>query len=379
MVSSNEPIIEEYLIIDMNRNLAKEVIVVKIGTNVITQDNGLLDEKIIKNLVNQVVKLKRQDLAVIVVSSGSVGAGKSVIQVTGRADSVTHRQVLAAAGQVELVNTYTKYFVKHDLRCSQILVTKEDFRDRRHYLNIKNCLEASLRHGIVPIINENDAVAVNELMFTDNDELAVLVTAMVNADRLIILTDVDGVYKGCPVDGKGEVIKEIKPADEELPLCEEPSQKSKMGRGGILTKVAMARRAAGLGITTYVANGRKKDILLDLLAGKAVCTTFLPKKKTSSVKKWMAHTKGQEKGVVYVNKCAEEVLNSEKKIASLLPVGVVKIEGGFVKGDIIKIKGEKDNDIGVGVAQYDIAEAKGVMGQKGVKPLVKYDYLFLES
>lgn len=363
----------------MSRNLAKKVVTVKVGTNVITRDNGLLDEKTIKSLVNQVVKLKKQGLAVIVVSSGSVGAGKSVVQVSGGADSITRRQVLAAAGQVELVNTYAKYFAKHNLKCSQVLVTKEDFRDRRHYLNIKNCLEALLRHDIVPIANENDAVAVNELMFTDNDELAVLATAMVGADRLIILTDVGGVYKGCPVDGQGEVIKEVKPDEENLPLCDEPSQKSKVGRGGILTKVAMARRAASLGITTQIANGKKKDILPNLLADKAPCTTFLPKRKASSVKKWMAHTKGQEKGIIYINAGAEEVLTSTEKIASLLPVGITKIEGDFAKGDIVKIKGEDGNDIGVGVVRYDVAEATQLVGKKGAKPLIRYDYLFLES
>ncbi|MFH2104724.1 MAG: glutamate 5-kinase [Parcubacteria group bacterium] len=353
-------------------------IVVKIGTNVITQDSGLLDEKNIKSLAHQAVKLKQKGYDVIVVSSGAVGAGRSIVPTASKADRVIYRQVLAATGQVELVNTYAKYFTRYDLKCSQVLVTKEDFRDRQHYLNIKNCLGALLHHNIVPIINENDAVAINELMFTDNDELAVLVASMVDADKLIILTDVDGVYKGCPVDGRGEVIEEIKPDDENLPLCEKPNQKSKMGRGGILTKVTMARRAADLGITTYVANGKKKGILPDLLVGKAICTTFIPQRKASSVKKWMAHTKGQEKGVVYINQGAEEVLTSQKKIASLLPVGVIKIEGDFVKGDIVKIKGEKDNDIGVGVAQYDTAEANKVMGQKGAKPLVRYDYLYLE-
>lgn len=363
---------------NMNRNLVQKVIVAKIGTNVITRENGLLDEKIIGSLVNQVVKLKKQGLAVVIVSSGSVAAGQSIVKVASGADSVTRRQVLAASGQVELVNTYTKYFAKHHLKCAQILVTKEDFRDRRHYLNIKNCLEALLRHDITPIVNENDAVAINELMFTDNDELAVLVTAMVDSDRLVILTNVDGVYKGCPVGDKGEVIKEIKPDEENLPLCSKPSHKSKMGRGGILTKVAMAQRAAGLGITAYVANGRKRNILLDVLANKAICTTFLPKRKTSSVKKWMAHTKGQEKGVVYINQGAEEALTSKKKIASLLPVGVTRIEGNFVKGDIIRIKGEKNNDIGVGAARYDSQEARQLIGRKGAKSLVRYDYLFLE-
>lgn len=367
------------MIMKMNRNLVEKVIVVKIGTCVITQDDGLLDEKVIKNLVNQVVRLKKQGQAVIIVSSGSVGAGKAIVKVSDGCDKITRRQILASTGQVELVNTYAKYFAKHDLKCSQTLVTKEDFRDRRHYLNIKNCLEALLRHDIVPIANENDAVAINELMFTDNDELAVLVASMVNADKLVFLTNVDGVYKGCPVGDKGEVIEEIKPDGESLPLCEKPNQKSKLGRGGILTKVAMARRAANLGITVYVAKGQKKDILLDLLAGKAVYTTFLPKKKASNVKKWMAHAKGQEKGVVYINQGAEEALTSEKKIASLLPVGIVKIEGDFVKGDVVKIKSEHNNDIGIGVAQYDSAEAGRLVGKQGAKPLVRYDYLLLES
>ena len=185
-------------------------IVVKIGSNVLTQPNGFPDLARIEHLVDQIVALKKQGTAVVMVSSGAVAAGRSMINISEKHDAVAARQLLASIGQIKLINTYLSLFERHDLLCSQVLVTKEDFRDRKHYLNIKNCLSILLKHKVIPVINENDVVSVTELMFTDNDELAGLVASMLDADALVILSNVDGIYDGDPKSPGAKVIEEIK-------------------------------------------------------------------------------------------------------------------------------------------------------------------------
>src|ERR1700712_3441477 len=173
-------------------------IIIKIGSNVITRADGLPDTERIAHLVNQIAEIKEQGKEVILVSSGAVASGRSLITVTDKYDAVATRQLLASIGQVKLINTYSHLFEKFDILCSQVLVTKEDFRDRLHYLNMKNCLEILLQHQVIPVVNENDVVSVTELMFTDNDELAGLIAAQLDADALIILTNVDGIFTGDP-------------------------------------------------------------------------------------------------------------------------------------------------------------------------------------
>lgn len=345
-------------------------IIVKIGTHVLTKDNGLLNNQVIENLVKQIAQLKKQGVQVVLVSSGAMGAGQSLVKVADGAGDIVKRQILASVGQVNLMGMYVNEFKQHGYTCGQILATKEDFRDRKHYLNMKNCFEALLGENIVPIVNENDVVSVDELMFTDNDELAGLIASMLNAQALIILTTVDGV-----LDKNEQVISVIK-TDADIEQYVSPGI-SKMGRGGMLTKCRVAHKVAALGVVTHIANGNVQTALLDIVEGKEIGTLFPFEGKASNVKKWIAHTQGQEKGVVYVNKCAEEVLVAKDSATSLLPVGITKIEGEFEKGDIIKIKGEKENDIGFGRAQYDSSKAKEYLGQQGKQELIHYDYLYL--
>jgi len=176
---------------------------------------------------------------------------------------------------------------------------------------------------------------------------------------------------------ESEIIPVVKPDNKKLSLANSLAQKSKFGRGGMLTKIKMARRAADLGITTFIVNGQTPNILLDILSGETLGTKFLSRQKPSGVKKWVASSTGQEKGELYINQGAVEMLTSPK-VASLLPIGVVRIEGSFSKGDIVRIKNQRGQNIGVGVAQYGADQAKKVLGKKGSKPLVHYDYLFLE-
>src|SRR5690606_2271996 len=186
----------------------KSTITIKVGSNVITNAEGLPDEEVIASISRQIKGLRARGHNAILVSSGAVAAGRSIYQFPKKTDTVVQRQVLASLGQVELISLYKDAFEKEGLLCAQVLVTKADFKSRHHYLNMQNCVSALLNHGIVPIINENDVVSITELMFTDNDELAGLVSAMMNTSLLIILTNVDGIYDGDPSDPGTKVIHE---------------------------------------------------------------------------------------------------------------------------------------------------------------------------
>jgi len=355
-------------------SLGYKKIVVKVGSNVITQANGLPDEERIKHLVDQLANIKAKGIEVILVSSGAVAAGRSLIKVSEKQDAVTTRQLLAAIGQVKLINTYANFFSAHAIKCAQVLVTKEDFRDRAHYLNMKNCMQILLQNEVIPVVNENDVVSVTELMFTDNDELAGLIASMLNADALIILSNVDGIYNGDPKLEKSEVIQEIKGSATNLASFISTG-KSQFGRGGMVTKSTMAQKVAKLGITVHIANGTKDDILTELLADQLIHTKFVPEKIKSGKKKWIAHSETTAKGMVQLNNGAKDVLTSGKA-TSLLPIGIIAIKSDFLKGDIIKIVDEAENLVGLGIAEYGSDKARERIGQKNQKALVHYDYFY---
>jgi glutamate 5-kinase len=236
-------------------------------------------------------------------------------------------------------------------------------------------LSALLSNQIVPILNENDVVSVTELMFTDNDELAGLVSAMMNTNLLIILTNVDGVYDGDPSIPGTKVIHHY---DPKLIRLEEiaTGKKSGFGRGGILTKCQTAEKIAGIGIPVHIANGRTEDIVLKVMKHEEVGTRFPAQKLASSFKKYMAHAYEEAKGKVVINDGAKKVLLSDKA-HSLLPVGITQVIGKFKKGDLIKIMDEQDQEIGLGLARYSYKKAKEVVGLKNQKPVIHYDHLYL--
>lgn len=349
-------------------------IVVKIGSNVLTQNDGLPDIDRIKQIAGQIAAVRKKGVEVILVSSGAVASGRSLISVSDRTDAIAARQLLAAVGQVKLINTWSAMFDAHGLLCAQVLVTKEDFRDRKHYLNMKNCFQILLQNKVVPIVNENDVVSVTELMFTDNDELAGLVAAMLNADALIILSNVDGIYNGDPRQEGATVIEEIKARETNFAQFITPG-KSQFGRGGMVTKSVMAQKVARLGISVHVANGKKDNILPDLLDQKVVHTRFTPDKTASGTKKWLATSANAATGIVQVNEGAKQALLSGKA-TSLLPVGIAGILSDFEKGDIIRVVDEAEELIGLGIAQYGSDKARERTGQRNQKALVHYDYFY---
>jgi glutamate 5-kinase len=347
-------------------------IVIKVGSNVLTKADGLPNLERIAHLVDQLVELKKHGKEVILVSSGAVAAGRSLIKISEKQNTIAARQLLASIGQIKLINLYLELFEKHGMLCSQVLVTKEDFRDRMHYLNIKNCLEILLQHQVIPVINENDVVSVTELMFTDNDELAGLIASMLNADALIILSNVDGIYNGDPKLASSTVIPEIHGTESGIGAFI-TTGKSGLGRGGMVTKLSMAQKVAKLGIPVMIANGMREHIITDLLYGQVVHTRFAPGKIKSGKKKWIAHAEGVAKGIVQLNAGAKEALLSGKA-SSLLPVGITNIHADFKKGDIIKLIDEQEQLIGLGVAEYGADKARTCIGEQKQRPLVHYNY-----
>jgi glutamate 5-kinase len=355
-------------------------IAVKVGSNVLTRSDGTLNVTRMSALVDQIAELRRNGVSVVLISSGAVASGRSEIKPDRKLDAVSARQLYSAVGQTKLINRYYELFREHHIPCGQVLTTKENFASRRHYLNQKHCMEVMLENGVIPIVNENDAVSVTELMFTDNDELSGLIAAMMSMDVLVILSNVDGIYNGNPSDEKSEVVRVI--ADSEYNMSSYvQTGKSQFGRGGMLTKCSIARKVADEGIAVIIANGTRDNILPDVLKKdhEVVCTRFCPSlKPVSNIKKWIAHSEGFAKGEVYVNDGARDAL-LQPKATSVLFVGVTRVEGDFEKDDIVKILDKSGRQIGIGCAGYSSEEAAGRIGKRSGKPLVHYDYLYIEG
>jgi glutamate 5-kinase len=349
-------------------------IVVKIGSQVLCDASNALHREAMGQLASQIAQLRGLDWEVLLVSSGAVaaGGGRPGTGKLQRADPVTRRQVLAAIGQVQLMQTWQDLFQQDGLAVAQVLASKSDFQSRRHYLNMRNCMEGILAAGIVPIINENDVVSITELMFTDNDELAGLLAGMVNADLLCLLSTVEGVFDS------GQVIHHW---DEARHTIEDVvgSETSRMGRGGMHSKLQAARKAASLGTEVVIAGGREPGILLQIVSGQTVGTRFSAGTATSPTKRWLASANEHAAGAVRVNEGAAVALRDRNRLASLLPVGVESCEGAFQRGDVILILDPEGRVIGCGRSQYDRDEADRAIGQREQKPLIHYDYLYLNE
>ncbi|MFW5831242.1 MAG: glutamate 5-kinase [Prolixibacteraceae bacterium] len=361
-------------------NLRYRKITVKVGSNVLAKADGTLNVSRIAHLVDQIATLHKHGMEVVLVSSGAVAAGKALLEPAKKTDSVSKRQLWSALGQVKLISRYSDFFKEHGLFCAQVLTTKENFSSRGHYLNMKNCIATLLENRIIPIVNENDTISVTELMFTDNDELSGLIASMVDSEALVILTNVDGIYSEHPLNKNAELIRNFG-INQNEPVNALSGELSDFGRGGMITKFRIAKKLANAGIGVHIANGEKQNILIDLLDNikQTDHTFFEPSPKTQSgVKKWIAHSCGFTKGKVKINKGAYRALNSEKAV-SLLPVGIVSVESEFKKGDLIKIVDESGNMVGLGKARYSSDKIAMEKKSEKQKPLVHYDYLYLEK
>ena len=353
-------------------------IAVKVGSNVLTRRDGALDVTRMSALVDQIAELHKTGVEIILVSSGAVASGRSEVHSAKKLDSVDQRQLFSAVGQAKLINRYYELFREHGIAVGQVLTMKENFATRRHYLNQKNCMTVMLENGVIPIVNENDTISVSELMFTDNDELSGLIASMMDAQALIILSNIDGIYNGSPADPTSEVIREIGQGKDLSSYIQ--TSKSSFGRGGMLTKTNIARKVADEGITVIIANGKRDNILVDLIQHpeSTLCTRFIPSAEpVSSIKKWIAHSEGFAKGELHINYCATELLFSDKAVR-ILPVGITDVIGEFEKDDIVRIVDFGGKPIGVGKANCDSTQAREAMGKHGKKPVVHYDYLYIE-
>ena len=331
-------------------------------------------------------------MEIILVSSGAVASGRSEIHPAKKLDSVDQRQLFSAVGQAKLINRYYELFREHGIPVGQVLTMKENFATRRHYLNQKNCMTVMLENGVIPIVNENDTISVSELMFTDNDELSGLIASMMDAQVLIILSNIDGIYNGSPADPASEVIRKIEHGKDLSSNIQ--TSKTSFGRGGMLTNTNIARKVADEGIIVIIANGKRDNILVDLLHqelpalfpdvqssafdSQLTYTRFIPAPQpVSSVKKWIAHSEGFAKGELHIDDCATKVLASDKAV-SILPIGITDVRGEFEKDDIVRIIDFEGNPIGVGKANCSSEQAREAMGKHGKKPVVHYDYLYIE-
>lgn len=356
-------------------------IVIKVGTQAILASDGTVLESIMQTLVEQIATLQKNGHQIILVSSGAVGSGRKVAkELLGKeyGTSTGEKQVLASLGQHELMHVYSQMFKSYGILASQLLLTKQEFHTRQHYLNISRLLKEIIgQKNIIPIINENDSVAIEELMFTDNDELAGLIASQINADKLIILTSVKGVYNGNPSHPDAKLITTINPALDGWP--EVSTSKTTHGRGGMITKLGIARKMSDLGITTHICSIHEQNVIKQIMNNEKLGTTILPAKKKSNIKRWIAFSDNKQNGIIFVNSCLFEIIKENKRVISLLPVGIEKVQGDFKKGDLIEICSPLGDKIGVGIARYHSEKLKEYLGQKGKPEFIHYDQLHFNT
>ena len=343
--------------------MPSRLIVVKVGTNGIT-NKGKLDEKEMENLVGQIASATKHGDKIILVTSGAVAAGIAELEIPPKPKDVAFQQAAAATGQSVLMAKYREFFKKFGLKVAQILLTAEDLSNRASYVHTCDVLGLLLKIGVVPIINENDVVSVDELMrtegykvnFSDNDILSVLVAGATCADLVIILSDVEGLYSSDPSQPGAELIKTVEAITSELKNS--LNGKSKLGRGGIQSKIKAAEIATSCGTPVVIANSRRKNVIVDILAGKEVGTYFKPQGRMPAVKRWIAYG-AAVKGQIHVNEGAKKAILEG---SSLLPVGVVKVVGNFSEGDVVSIIEEDGTEFAKGNPNFSSGELNLIKG-----------------
>ena len=349
-------------------------IVVKVGSSILASvEKGLLYD-VFSHLTKEISDLKRQGYEIVLVSSGAIAAGMEKLGYKTRPQAITQKQATAAVGQTRLMKIYEDYFSRYQQMVAQILLTHDDLSHRRRFLNARNTLLTLLELGIVPIINENDTVVVDEIKFGDNDNLSALITNLIGADLLIILTDIDGL---CDSDPR------VNPHARCIPLVEEidadlegivGETKSEISVGGMISKIQAARKASRFGIPTVVARGNKEGVLHQILKGKEIGTLILPKRDAlSSRKHWIAFNP-KPKGDVIVDDGAKKAVIQKGK--SLLPSGVMKIRGNFNRGDLVTCLGPRGKEFARGLVNYSAMELEKIRGLRSnqIESTLGYKY-----
>ena len=336
-------------------------VVIKIGSSLLVDTAaGTLNRPWLESLAGEVVRLKQRGQQVMLVSSGAIALGRRYLNFASDQRRLEEHQAAAAAGQIVLAHAYQDLLGRHNIKVAQVLLTPDDTEDRRRYLNARSTLETLLALGVVPVINENDTVATQEIRYGDNDRLAARVSEMISADCLVLLSDVDGMYESDPsINPDAALIPEVHEITPELEsIC--GSSRTEYGSGGMATKLAAARICMSAGCATLIASGLKLAPLLAVENG-GPCTWFLPNKTPLAARKqWIAGTL-TTRGALTIDAGAERALSEGK---SLLPVGVVAVDGRFSRGDAVSIKGSSGRELGRGLAAYDSDDAQVIRGQR---------------
>lgn len=337
------------------------IVVVKLGTSTVTDKTGAPNVQYVQDLARQVKQLRAGGTSVVIVTSGAVGSGCSLLKLKSRPRTIPQKQAAAAVGQGLLMHTYATAFEMHGLSVGQVLLTREDLGDRKRYLNARNTFAALLKYGAVPVVNENDTVAVDEIKIGDNDTLAALVACLVEADVLILLSDVDGLYDKNPHAHDDAKIIPVVPVIDAAVVGAASGSISEVGTGGMSTKIRAAEICVGAGIKMVIANGRTAEVL-DKALNSQVGTAFLPSiRKLGSRQQWMIHA-STAKGSVYINEGARERIVRGNK--SLLPAGVIDVTGSFGAGELVQIVDSSGTAIAKGFVNYSAVDVSLIKGKK---------------
>ncbi|WP_457576545.1 glutamate 5-kinase [Desulfomarina sp.] len=358
-------------------------VVVKVGSAILTAEDGM-DYDVIQNLAREIAFLHNSGREVILVTSGAVAAGRKKLDFADKNISIKEKQALAAIGQSCLMHLYDEAFDSHDKKIAQILLTHSDLSSRSRYLNVRNTILTLFKLGVIPVVNENDTVSIEELKFSDNDNLGALVANLIEADMFICLTDVDALYDADPQQNSNAkpvyTVSEITPEIEAMA----GNSKSALGTGGMQSKINAVKMVAAGGGSSFIGPGKKRDILQHLFSGEMVGTFFLPKKeKMQSRKRWIAYVL-KPRGTLFLDKGACAAVSENGK--SLLPSGVTGLDGEFEVGDSVVCVDEEGRKIAVGLVNYtsvDLFKIKGlrtdkieqVLGYKDVDEILHRDNL----
>jgi len=337
-------------------------LVIKIGSNILADQREGLNIKRIASISADIVQLKAMGFDVVVVSSGAVAAGMKKLGLKVKPKEIKLKQAAAAIGQSSLMWAYEKSFGEHNTKVAQILLTRDDLANRKRYLNSKNTMLTLLSYGVVPIVNENDTVVTDEIKFGDNDNLASLVAMLIEAERMIILSDVDGLYREDPrLNAAAELIPLVHEIDASIEKTAGGSG-SAVGTGGMYSKVRAARKATSYGIAVNIINGRKKGLLVSLVKGRQQGTCFMPGTERLSLRKgWIAYS-SRAAGTIVLDDGAVRALTQMGR--SLLPSGVVSITGDFEAGDPVYCVDSKGKRVAKGITNYSSTDIARICGRQ---------------
>jgi glutamate 5-kinase len=343
-----------------------------VGSSLLVSLGAGLNKAFISRLAGELSWLKQQGVEIVMVTSGAIAAGMERLGLTKRPKTISELQAAAAIGQSSLMHVYEEAFAPWGLKVAQVLITRDDMRDRKRYINARNTLRTLLDLGIIPIINENDSVVVEEIKFGDNDLLAALVTSLIDADLLLILTDTPGLYDGDPHKG-ARLISLVEKVTKKVEAMAQGSQ-TEIGTGGMASKVGAAKLAARCDVPTVVTGCRDQNVLERIFTGELVGTLFLSGgEKLKGRKQWIGFTL-RPKGVLILDRGAQEAIMKGGK--SLLPSGIVSVEGNFGRGDLVSCLDPRKKEFARGLVNYNSRELQKIMRQQSseIEKVLGYKY-----